>query len=374
VTADALQHSRAYHRTGSADQPTFSLYSDLGSLPEGSARLFESESDLALRAEWFSNLVATGLSPGSAARFGVLQGDKQVIGIVPFQEEGHQRLASLTNCYSCLYRPLITPGTSVAENSFLLGRGLGRRCAEFPSALFDCLPADWPGLVHFTAGLREQGLAVRSFDHFGNWHEPLRGRSWHEYIASRPGALREVLRRRTKRAAQIGGISCEIIDRPEDLVRGMTAFETVYQRSWKPPEPFPRFNFGLMEVGARLGVLRLGICWHHDRPIATQLWIVSHGTATVMKLAHDEAEHALSPGTLLTAAVIETLMSSGIDEIDFGRGDDAYKRLWATQRRQRIGLLVANPRRPKGLAILARHELGRVTRRGRSPSRIGDSG
>jgi len=49
-----------------------------------------------------------------------------------------------------------------------------------------------------------------------------------------------------------------------------------------------------------------------------------------------------------------------VPEIDFGRGDDGYKSAWARQRRQRIGLMFANPLHPRGVAFLGRHALGRA--------------
>jgi len=60
-----------------------------------------------------------------------------------------------------------------------------------------------------------------------------------------------------------------------------------------------------------------------------------------------------------TVARFNEFAARGVDD-DFGRGDDPYKRLWAGQRRQRIGVVLANPRHPRGLAFLGRHALGRV--------------
>ena len=95
-----------------------------------------------------------------------------------------------------------------------------------------------------------------------------------------------------------------------------------------------------------------------------QFWIVEHGRATVLKLAHDEAFKAHSPGTVLTAWTIRHMIEQEhVTELDFGRGDDLYKQGWATNRRQRIGLMLINPRFAGGMMALARHTVGRLTAR-----------
>jgi CelD/BcsL family acetyltransferase involved in cellulose biosynthesis len=47
-------------------------------------------------------------------------------------------------------------------------------------------------------------------------------------------------------------------------------------------------------------------------------------------------------------------------ELDFGRGDDDYKKTWVGQRRQRIGILLVDPLRPSGAAAWLRHTAGRM--------------
>jgi hypothetical protein len=204
---------------------------------------------------------------------------------------------------------------------------------------------------------------VQRFDHFGNWHEPVAGRSWRAYLDTRPGALRETVRRKLGKAERDPQTRIEIVAGPDDLEDGIAAFESVYRRSWKEPEPFPEFNAGLMRRTARLGLLRLGILRIGGEPVAVQLWVVDNGRATVLKLAHDEAFKPASPGTVLTAAMLRRLLDDErVTEIDFGRGDDPYKRQWASERRQRIGLLLINPLRARGLATLGRQAAGRGRR------------
>jgi Acetyltransferase (GNAT) domain len=338
----------------------FQIHSRLEDLPGACGGIFEAQHDFSLSREWFRNMVANGLPGDIHARFGVLMDGSSAIGIIPLQENDAAELSSLTNCYTCIYRPLIAP-QAPDEAAHLLGSALGSFCASRPLVRIECLPLDWVGLEAFVSGLRMAGLSVRRFNQFGNWYEPMQGRSWDAYLALRPGSLRELLRRR-RRMLRMGEISCEIMSGADAISRGLEAYEAVYCRSWKPSEPFPRFNPELMRAAARLGSLRLGICWRAHRPIAAQLWILARGTATVMKLAHDEAHRSLSPGTLLTAAAIERFVDEGITELDFGRGDDSYKQLWSGQRRQRIGLILANGRMSKGLATLVRHDFARLVR------------
>ncbi len=71
----------------------------------------------------------------------------------------------------------------------------------------------------------------------------------------------------------------------------------------------------------------------------------------------------LSPGTVLTAWMVRALLAEGVTQLDFGRGDDPYKRLWADARRQRKGLILARPWRPRGAMALLRQAAGGALRR-----------
>lgn len=118
---------------------------------------------------------------------------------------------------------------------------------------------------------------------------------------------------------------------------------------------------------APLGALRFGLWSIGDTPVAAQIWVVHGGRATVLKLAHDDAFKAHSPGTVLTAMMLRHLLDvEHVVELDFGRGDDDYKKTWVRQRRQRIGMLLVDPLRPAGAMAWMRHIAGRLRTAGRS--------
>ncbi len=336
-------------------------FASLDALPADTDRLFAASPGLFHSRAWWRTVAAAGMPEGTQPCFLLLSADNTPAALFPLRRpEAGDALASLTTPYTCEYTPLLAPGLSAAAQADIFA-GFARFCRGWTTTRLDAVPDGWPALAACLDGARQVGLPVVRFAHFGNWHEDVRGLDWSGYLARRPGALRETIRRKLRRGERHADASFALITKPPDLEPGIEAFEQVYARSWKEPEPFPRFNAALMRETAAAGLLRLGIWRIGGTPVAAQFWIVEHGTATVLKLAHDEAFQADSPGTVLTALMLRTLLDGEkVGAIDFGRGDDAYKQGWAGQRRQRIGLVLVNPRRPAGLAFLARHKLGRV--------------
>jgi hypothetical protein len=344
------------------------VFADPDALPPGGAALLAT-AEFFLTPAWWHSMLEAGLPDGAEPRFLLFARGGRPAALLAMQlRAGGRVLESLTNPYTCLYRPLLAPGLDEAALRGI-GGAFARYCRAWPSVRLEALAEDTPGLEALLSGARAAGLAVARFDHFGDWHEPVAGLSWEDYFQGRPGELRETLRRKLRRADRDDQVSHEVFTAPEHIEAGIATYEDVYARSWKPLEPYPRFNAALMRHAAAIGALRLGVLRARGRAVAVQLWVVMNGRAAVLKLAHDEAYKTLSPGTVLTALMIRGLLDGEhVDELDFGRGDDAYKRLWTTARRQRIGVLLINPWRPSGAALLARQWLGGLRRRLVGPS------
>lgn len=366
---DRLPVVCAAGRFVSGTNTTLHVFHDLDALPPDCETLFAAgaQRSFHLGRPWWRTVLAEAMPPDARPLFLLCRtGDGPDGGggvLFPLRTRaGGARLETLSCLYSCLYQPLAAPQATAAE-LFAAGQAFGRFCRGWSGLRLDALDEGWPGLPPLLEGARAAGLAVLRFDHFGNWHERVAGQSWADYLAARPGALRETIRRRLGQAGRDPRIGLEMIGSAAGLEAGIAAYEAVHARSWKEREPFPRFSAALMRAAASAGALRLGLLRLDGRPVAAQYWVVAGGTATVLKLAHDEAARARSPGTVLTAAMIRHLLDrEGVAELDFGRGDDAYKALWAGRRRQRIGVLLVNPRRPMGLLALGRHVLGRLVR------------
>ena len=361
-----MDRLRLVHAAGLAVTAAVEVFDALETLPPDCAELFAAGArhSFQLGRPWFATVLAEAMPAGARGLFLLCrtgQGPGVLFALRTLA--GGAGLEGLSTLYSCLYQPLAAAQASPADLR-AAGLAFGGFCLGWSTVRLDALDSGWPGLPPLLEGVRAAGLAVLRFDHFGNWHENVAGRSWADYLAARPGALRETIRRRGNKL-RASGASFRVLRAGPGLAEAIRAYQQIYARSWKTPEPFPLFNPAFMRACAADGTLRLGLLTRGETPLAAQFWVVRGGCATVLKLAHDEQARAEAPGTVLTAHMIETLIEQdNISELDFGRGDDPYKADWTDTRRQRTGVLLADPWRPAGLAAIARHLVG-VMRRGR---------
>ena len=314
---------------------------------------------------WYDTLLAEALPAGGQPCLALPGKDAALL--LPLLRAGG-RLHSLAAPYTLLWRPLPAPGADAAALR-AAGAALGRSLRFAAPVRLDAMAESEPVLAPLIAGLEGAGIRVKRFRHFGNWHEALDlahspAQGWPAYLAARPPALRNTIQRKLARAARDFCFALIAAPGPA-LEQGIAAYEAVRARSWKPPEPFPGFDAALMRRAAGIGALRLGVLRRPDgQPLAAQYWVVCGAGATLLKLAHDAAERAASPGTALTALMIRALIArDGVTALDFGRGDDPYKQLWTTRRRQRVGLMLTSPWHPAGVVELARQAAGELRAR-----------
>lgn len=304
---------------------------------------------------WFENLAETCLEPGETAlALAAEEPGKGPAALLPCRRRG-RRGRSLTNFYTCAFRPLLAPGANRAAAFEALARAA--RLAGLAALDLDSLPADEADFAALRAAFRRAGFLVAPYLHFVNRYDAVAGRSAAAHLELRPSALRNTLNRKRRALERDGRLAFELHRDAGAAEAATEVYEAVYAASWKGGEPFPRFAPGLIRAAAQAGALRLGAARLDGEAAAVQLWLAAGRRATIFKLAYDERFKRHSIGTILTAWMFEQILDDAEppSEIDFGRADDAFKRDWLPLRRERWGLLALDPRRPEGLAGALRH-------------------
>ncbi len=244
----------------------------------------------------------------------------------------------------------------VGSDAAHLIEAFGRSLRRLGIAQLSLAPMEDPHPL--AAGLRQAGWIVHMQPATANWQAHTRGLSFEAYWAARPGKLRSTAQRRTKSA----GLTIRILNRFDE--GAWADYEHIYQASWKPDEGSPALLRALAEQEGAAGTLRLGIASKDGKPVAAQLWTVENGQATIHKLAYDESAKALSPGTVLGAAMFRHVIDQDrVDLIDYGTGDEPYKADWMDERRTLWRLTAFQPRSVRGLLALARAGGGALVRR-----------
>jgi hypothetical protein len=348
---------------------------DFDGLRDVAPELFAGDADdLFCSASWFETLRAHGFAPDARLRIAVAH-DTASGALLAMPMVEAQGLAAFANYYSCLYAPITTKPACAPELVLALLTHLRNRQPRPPTLRFAPLDAQGWFSLALRPALARAGYIADHYFCFGNWYLRVDGQSYEQYFAALPPTLRNTVKRRERRLARTGDWSVSIVATGEPALEAAIAdFQTVYVNSWKAAEPYPRFIPELCRMAARQGWLRLGVLRLDARPIAAQLWLHNGGKSMIYKLAYDQSLKRLSPGTLLTAAMMRhALDTDRATEVDYLSGDDAYKSEWMSHRRERIGVVGFDPRSPRGLAAAARHFLDKAWRKLSTP-RLPDSG
>lgn len=350
------------------------VYSGLEALPPAYADVFRDGASVSffLTRDWFDNYAATVVDDRRRIRlYGVEDQEGHPVAVLPTfwsprpnRALSAARIDGLSNYYSCYFGPVVSDGRDGETVARALADGLWRDRRQWDVVSLQPLERDAAIYTGLAQALRERGLTVQTHFCFGNWYLPVDGRSYADYLKSRSSVLRKNVPYNIRRLEKSGRARIDLIVGEAGLDKALGDYETVYNASWKIPEAFPGFIRGLARVAARRGWLRLGLVYVDGEPAAAQMWIVHQDVASIYKIAYDERYAKLSIGTVLTAKLMEHVIDvDRVRVVDYLSGDDDYKTVWMSRRREFWGITAFNPRTLPGVAQIARHVGGRVGRR-----------
>lgn len=295
------------------------------------------------RLEWF-DMLARHCFADATLRIGcaILPTERgEHVALLPMVEM-QEGLCGLANWYSFSFAPLFS--TTDADIRLALLELIARdlRGAAGRIAFHPVLEEGGGARLLYTA-FRKAGWWTVARDMGHNHVLRLKARTFAEYWAARCGNLRRRVKRKGKGAPYAFTLHTQWTDAL------WQDYETIYAASWKGAESHPAMVRVMAQEAAMRGALRLAFA--HDtagNPVAVQFWTVEGGVALVHKIAHDSSHDAGSPGTLLAHYMFaHAIDHDRVSMIDYGTGDNGYKREWMEEERPMWRIDCFEPRAPR---------------------------
>lgn len=308
------------------------------------------------RLEWLDQLHRMALRDRAPLLLRAQEGDAEAW--MPLMQLAGRQYGALANWYNFTWRPIFGDTYDEVTRLSLL-RQLATTAHERTRRLtLAPVPYEDGSAGQIAAAFGASGWIVEMTECDENHYLKLSGRSFDQYWESRPGQLKNTVKRKGKK----GVVSTRIETAFSDA--NWRDYERVYARSWKPSEGSPDFLKQLAMAESAAATLRLGLAYIDGQPVAAQFWTVENGIALIHKLAHDERHLEFSPGTLLSAAMFQHAIDiDHVEEIDFGTGSDGYKRDWMESVRPRYRLDLFWPNHIANWPLIARASLRQMRRK-----------
>lgn len=313
---------------------------------------------------WLTNLASHALDDHDSAVVYIARLGAENFVACPLKVDSRDKKAySLSTFYTSAYSPLVCSDTP--ETLFLALFQHLAKTEKLSMLTLSPMDPDSPEFGHIQRALRRAGWrGSHTFFCFGNWIHEVQSPSYQTYLTSRPSSLRNTIARKTRKFFDADRGQINVVEGGDALEAAIVQYVAVYNNSWKKEEPYPDFIPALIRLAADRGWLRLGIASYDKVACASQIWLVCGGNAYIFKLAYDENYKHLSPGTVLTARMMQRAIDDDhIARIDYLSGDDAYKADWMSERKQQHGIAAYNPASLRGVVLLMEHKLRNLVKK-----------
>ncbi len=302
------------------------------------------------RLDWLSQLHALCL-PGNRPLI-VRSAENEAQAWMFLMKKGLGSYAALANWYNFTYRPIFTGDFDEVTKLALLASVAKNIKSHSHHIEISPVPEEDNAASLTQRAFEQAGWVVFKSKADDNHILSVNGRTFDQYWAERPGRLKNTVRRKAKK--NVVSIRVET----EFSAEHWNDYLDVYDKSWKPEEGNPDFLKSLAQQEAAAGCLRLGLAYIDGVPVAAQFWTVENGEALIHKLAHVEDATKSSPGTLLSVAMFQHAIDvDRVNLIDFGTGNDPYKREWMEDVRTRYRLDMYWPNNPLSWLSILRYTI-----------------
>ena len=349
----------------------FKCYKDWEQLPDSAASLFDQcgKESMFFTREWFEALSATALEEGQSLLLVAVVGEagvgetsvrgvggdesgvseteagkSRLLALLPLLESGNEHWKSCSHRYTALYSLLLAQDRQ-GDVLDCLADGLWQ--LPFRTLRLEPVADDDSNLQKLQAVLGSRGFECHQNFFFYNWYHLTRGQSFEEYMAARPTQLRNTIARKRRKLERERDCSIRMY-RGGEVEQALADYHATYSSSWKAHEQYGTLLDALATNLAVPDWTRLAVLYIDGEPAAAQLWFVVQGKASIFRLAYDEAWKQYSPGSILTAWLMQYVIDTdGVEEIDFLTGNESYKQDWMSGRRTRSRLVLGKKREGK---------------------------
>jgi hypothetical protein len=319
----------------------FVCYRQWRQLPADIDDLFEqgAKKSLFISQHWLETLYFNAFDNQNLLLASVVD-EGRVLALLPLiaHENGHWQ--SLSHRYTSFYSPLLA--TECRTDALAcLAEGLSQ--LAFRSLRLEPVAEDDSNTQRLKQAMETAGFEHQRHFRFYNWIHPTGGQSFDAYMQGRPTQLRNTIARKQRKLERDHGYTIKMF-RGKEVKAALSDYHSAYSASWKAYEQYAELLNALATNLSAPDWTRLAVLYIDEKPAAAQLWFVLHGKASIFRLAYDEDWKQYSPGSILTAYLMQYVIDTDeVDEIDFLNGNEAYKQDWMTERRERWGLVFFKP-------------------------------